>query len=67
MLIEVMPTVASDFVQTMELLKTSTGLDIESLIQRYSGSGDTAGGAPTTDHALPSAVLPERDVRPSAD
>ena len=49
----------------MELLKTSTGLDIESLIQKYAGTTGSAAG--TTDGALPPAGLPERDVRPAAD
>ena len=41
--------VASNFVQTMELLKTSTGLDIESLIQKYAGG--TASATPATSAA----------------
>ena len=57
--------VASNFVQTMELLKTSTGLDIESLIQKYSGTTAASGG--TTNGALPPAGLPERDVRHATD
>ena len=30
--------VTNNFVQTMELLKTTTGLDVESLIQKYAGT-----------------------------
>ncbi|SFA81790.1 flotillin [Nocardioides alpinus] len=37
--------VTNNFVQTMELLKTTTGLDVESLIQKYAGT--TSGVAPT--------------------
>ena len=32
----------NNFVQTMELLKTTTGLDVESLIQKYAGTDAAA-------------------------
>ena len=46
--------VTNNLVQTMEMLKATTGLDVESLIQKYSGTNGTsapslAGGAPDGD------------------
>ena len=50
--------VTNNFVQTMELLKTTTGLDVEQLIQKY---------ARTTEPATVPAGLADPAARPTTD
>ena len=50
--------VANNFVQTMELLKTTTGLDVEQLIQKYARTASDV-PAPTS--------LPESTATPTTD
>ena len=53
--------VSNNFVQTMELLKTTTGLDIESLIQKYART------SAATRALEAGAPAPRRTGRRSAD
>lgn len=53
--------VTNGVVQTMELLKNTTGVDLESLVHRYT-NGETGNGQDITpDHQPSSAVVPKSD------
>ena len=60
--------VTDNVVQTMEMLKTTTGLDVESLIQKYSTTnGSTPGlAAASTTDGSPSSLTPSWAVRQPA-
>ena len=57
--------VTNGVVQTMELLKNTTGIDLESLVHRYtsgeSGNGRDVAPATTPEDQQPAAALPKAD------